>query len=135
AALASRSAARAGPSAAAGSATNGARTDRGRRGRGEGPWSRGAGPRESRRPRRGPRSRAAQPRPGGSVPRCRPAQAPSMLTPPPASRRHSPNRNRLPGRGVSGRAERKTREPPRTGTASQHRKRARRLPSRHRRPR
>ena len=83
----------------------------------------GAGQRKKRTPHSCPRFRPAQPRLPGPGPLCLPVKAPSILTPPPASRRHSPNRNRLLCEGVSGRARnakpgnRREPEPP-----PQHRK-------------
>lgn len=70
----------------------------------EGRWSQGAGQGEKRRSHSRPHFRSAQPRLPGLEQHCFPAWAPSILTPPPASRRHSPNRNRLLYEGVSGRA-------------------------------
>lgn len=68
-------------------------------------WSQGAGRKKMHGPHRGARFRSAPRRPAGPVPHSLPAQSPSILTPPPVSRRHSPNRNRLLGKGVSGRAQ------------------------------
>lgn len=72
--------------------------------RGEWRWSQGAGRKKGHGPHRGPLFRSAPRRPAGPVRHSLPAQSPSILTPPPVSRRHSPNRNRLLGKGVSGRA-------------------------------
>lgn len=71
---------------------------------GEWRWSQGAGRKKKHCPHRGPRFRSAPRRSAGPIRRSLPAQSPSILTPPPVSRRHSPNRNRLLGKGVSGRA-------------------------------
>lgn len=71
--------------------------------RGEWRWSQGAGRKKKHCLHRGPPFRSAQRRPAGPVRHSLPVQSPSILTPPPVSRRHSPNRNRLLGKGVSGR--------------------------------
>lgn len=107
---------------ASGGPTPGARPDGGRRTAGGGEVVPGGGAEGERRPHGRSRARPAWPRPGPAR-RCLLAQAPSILTPPPASRRHSPNRNRLLSEGVSGRARnaklgnRREPEPP-----PQHRK-------------
>jgi hypothetical protein len=72
--------------------------------RGEWRWSQGAGRKTGHGPHRRPPFRSAPPRPAGPAWHSLPARSPSILTPPPVSRRHSPNRNRLLGKGVSGRA-------------------------------